>query len=122
MHRQAGAPMTNIQSPLGTAPDLCKNVSLQCYLVATVIHIQALRRQTCVYVHILFIIQRQQSVKTNKKNGTAVNEACQTFGSSNLGYIQWRTECEGGGGSNPPPRNSEDPATLCQTQSDSENC
>jgi hypothetical protein len=27
-HRQAGAPMINIQSTLPTAPDLCKNVSL----------------------------------------------------------------------------------------------
>ena len=26
-HRQAGAPMINIQSTLRTAPDLCKNVS-----------------------------------------------------------------------------------------------
>jgi len=69
LHRQDGAPMINIQSPLGTAPDLCKNDSLQCYLVATVIHIQDLRRQKCVYVHILFIIQRQQPVNRNKKIG-----------------------------------------------------
>jgi len=27
-HRQAGAPLLNIQSTLRTAPDLCKNVSL----------------------------------------------------------------------------------------------
>jgi hypothetical protein len=87
LHRQNGAPIINIQSPLGTAPDLCKNVSLQCYLVATVIHVQALRRQTCVYVHILFIMQRQQSVKRNKKNWTAVNNACHTLVSSYLGYI-----------------------------------
>jgi hypothetical protein len=80
-------PTINIQSPLGTAPDLCKNVSLQCYLLATVIHIQDLGRQTCVCVHILFIIQRQQSVKINKKNWTAVNDACHTFGSSDLGCI-----------------------------------
>jgi len=79
--------MINIQSTLGTAPDLYKNVSLQRYLIATVIHIQALRRQTCVYVHILFIIQRQQSVKRNKKNGTAVNDVCHKFASSDLGYI-----------------------------------
>jgi len=28
IHRQAGAPMINIQSTLRTAPNLCKNVSL----------------------------------------------------------------------------------------------
>jgi len=87
LHRQDGAPIINIHSPLGTAPDLRKNVSLPCYLIATVIQIQALRRQTCVYVHTLFIIQRQQSVKRNKKNWTAVNDACHTVGSSDLGYI-----------------------------------
>jgi hypothetical protein len=79
--------MINTQSPLGTAPDLCKNVSLQCYLVATVIHKQALRKQTCVYVHILCIIQRQQSVRRNKKKGTTANDACHTFGIFDLGYI-----------------------------------
>jgi len=90
LHRQGGAPVTNIKSPLGTAPDLCKNVSVQCYLVATVIHTQALRRQMRVYVHILIIIQRQQYVKINKKSGTAVNDECHTFGSSDLGYIPKR--------------------------------
>jgi hypothetical protein len=32
---------------------LCTNVSLKCYLVATVIHIQSVRSQICVYIHIL---------------------------------------------------------------------
>ena len=41
--------MINIQSTLRTAPDLCKNGSLQCCLVATVIHIQSVRSQICVY-------------------------------------------------------------------------
>jgi hypothetical protein len=49
--RQAGTRTINIQSTLRTAPDLCKNVLLQCYLVATVIHIQSLRSQICVYIH-----------------------------------------------------------------------
>jgi hypothetical protein len=40
-HRQAGAPMINIQSTLRNA----QNVSLQFYLVTTVIHIQSLRSQ-----------------------------------------------------------------------------
>ena len=32
--------------------DWCKNVLLQCYLVATVIHIQSVRCQKCVYINI----------------------------------------------------------------------
>jgi hypothetical protein len=39
------------------------------------------------YVHILITKQRQHSVKTNKKNGTAGNDVCHTFDSSDLGYI-----------------------------------
>jgi hypothetical protein len=33
--------------------DLCKSVSLQFYLVATLIHIQSVRSQICVCVHML---------------------------------------------------------------------
>ena len=51
-HRQTGAPAINIQSTLRIAPDLCKNVYLTCYLVATVIHIQSVLSQTCVYTDI----------------------------------------------------------------------
>ena len=52
-----------VQSPPGRRPndkyplntwhrsDLCSNVSLQCYLVATVIHIQSLRSQISVYIY-----------------------------------------------------------------------
>ena len=49
-HHQAGGPMINNQSTLRTAPDWCKNVSLQYYLV---IHIQSLGNQivcACVCV------------------------------------------------------------------------
>jgi hypothetical protein len=49
-HRQTGDPMINIQSTLRTATGLCKNVSLQCYLIATVIRIQSVRCQMCVCV------------------------------------------------------------------------
>jgi len=45
--------MINIQLTLSTNPDLCKNVSLQHYLVAAVIHIQSLRRQF-VHIHTYF--------------------------------------------------------------------
>jgi hypothetical protein len=38
-------------STLRTASCLCKNVSVQCCLVATVIHIQSVRSQKCVYLH-----------------------------------------------------------------------
>jgi hypothetical protein len=43
--RQAGNPTINIQSALRTAPYLCKNVSLQCYLVVTVIHTTVTHRR-----------------------------------------------------------------------------
>jgi len=43
----------NAKHPVNTSHrfDLCKNVSLQCYLVATVIHIQSVH--VCVYIHIV---------------------------------------------------------------------
>jgi len=46
-----------VQSTFRTGPDLCKNVSLQYYLVATVIHIQSLHSQICVYTRIFFTIE-----------------------------------------------------------------
>jgi hypothetical protein len=49
-HHQTGAPTINIQSTFRTASDLCKNVSLQCYFLATAVHIQSVRCQTCVHV------------------------------------------------------------------------
>jgi hypothetical protein len=48
-HRQAGAPVINIESKPRTASGLCS----QCYLVAKVIHLQSLSSLVCVYVHIL---------------------------------------------------------------------
>jgi len=42
--------MINIQSTLRTAPDLCKYVSLHCYLVATVIHTVCTQSGMCVCV------------------------------------------------------------------------
>ena len=57
-HRQAGAPVVDIQSTNRSALSLCINASLQCYLAAKVIHLQSLRIQTCVclYIHIFFTI------------------------------------------------------------------
>ena len=49
-HRHTGAPTINIQSTFRTAPDLCKNISMQCYLVAMVIHIQSVG--SCIYVYV----------------------------------------------------------------------
>ena len=48
------APQRQISCPVSTAhrSDLCKNVSLQCHLVATVIHTPSVRSQTCVHIHI----------------------------------------------------------------------
>ena len=70
--------MINFQSTLRTAPESCKNVSLQCYLVATVIHIQSQCSQICVRIHIFFTVWRHWSDKRNKKKtGTSVNAVCQ---------------------------------------------
>ena len=44
--------MTNIQLTLRTAPYLCKNVSLQYCLVATVNRKQSLNSYLCVYIYI----------------------------------------------------------------------
>jgi hypothetical protein len=77
---QTGAPTIY---PVNTShrSDLCKNVSLQCYLVATVIHIQSVRSQICVcihiHIHMFFTIWRRWSGKRNKRIGTTVNAACQ---------------------------------------------
>jgi len=68
-HRQTCALTINIKSTLRTAPNLCKNVSLQCYLVAKVIHVQSVRCQICVYEHMLRTIWRLCT-------GTALNAAC----------------------------------------------
>jgi len=60
--------------------DLCKNVSLRCYLVATVIHIQPVHRY--VYAYTYCSRQRLWSGKRNTKIGTAVNAVCH-FGHAN---------------------------------------
>ena len=68
------------QTTLPTAPDLCKNVSvgLSYYVVATVIHIQFLRSQICVYIdiHIRHNIETVVGQRKGKITGTAVNAAC----------------------------------------------
>jgi hypothetical protein len=48
----AGFPTINIQSSLRIAPHLCKRVSLQCYLVVTLMRIQSIRSQVCVHTYI----------------------------------------------------------------------
>ena len=55
-----------VQSNFRTSPDLCKHVSLQCYLVATVIHINPYKaKYVCTYAYSL--IQRCCSDKRNEK-------------------------------------------------------
>ena len=70
--------MKNIQSTLRTAPDLCKNISL-CRLVETVIHIESVRSEICVYIythtHILRTIETPVGQK-KQKFGTAVKAEC----------------------------------------------
>ena len=48
--------------------DLCENISLQCCLVATVIHMQAVRnRYVCICTHVLHSKERRWLGKINKK-------------------------------------------------------
>ena len=108
----------NDKQPVKTSQrsDLCKNVLLQCYLVATVIHIQSVRSHICVYVHTFFTIHRRWSGKGKKKKkiGTAVNvvyqvnlsacqgnlaachigHVCHSFGRPSLVYIRNSTESD----------------------------
>jgi hypothetical protein len=93
--RQAGTPTTNIQSTLSPSPDLCsKSVSLQCYLVATVIHIQSVRSQMCVCVcthtHTHILNNMETLVGQNNKHGTAVNAACQGILSACRFGLAWQ--------------------------------
>jgi len=76
--------MITIKSTLRTAPDLCKNVSLQCYLVATVIHIPSVHVQLCVCIHILHNMKTMFGQKNYKQIDTAENAACQRFASPDL--------------------------------------
>ena len=49
----AGTPVINIQATLRTAPEFCLKIFYsQCYLVATVIHIQSLKSDMCVFTRI----------------------------------------------------------------------
>ena len=68
-----------------TQPDVCvciyTNVSPQCHLVTTVIHVQSVRSQTCVcvcvYIYTCSAQYRDAGVtKEMKRTGTAVNAAC----------------------------------------------
>ena len=56
--------MINMQSTLSIAPDFCKNVSLRCYLAATVVHTQSVRSQISAYIDIFFTIWRHWTGKT----------------------------------------------------------
>jgi len=74
-------PTINIQSTLPTASDLCKNVLLQCYLLATVTHVQS---DVCNY----YFIQYRDAgrAKGIKIIGTAVNAACR-FGHARRRFV-----------------------------------
>jgi hypothetical protein len=45
-------PKGNIQSTIRNAPDLRESVSVHCYLVATIIHIQSVHIQICACVSV----------------------------------------------------------------------
>ena len=83
------APHRQISYPVSTShrSDLCKNVSLQCHLVATVIHRPSVSSQTCGHIHMLFTIREAGRAKERKKIGTAVNAACQgNLSACHFGY------------------------------------
>jgi hypothetical protein len=73
-HRHTGAPLRNIQATLRTVPELCKNVLLQYYLVATVIHTQS-SRVTFVYMFTYSSSIEKLVGLQECKNGTTVNAA-----------------------------------------------
>lgn len=80
--RQTGASTINIQSTLRIAPDLCKIVSLQFYLVATVVHIQPLvsRIHTLVLHNIeTLVFQRNKHIDTAVNSKCHVGNACHSF-------------------------------------------
>jgi hypothetical protein len=56
----------NDKYPVNTShrSDLCKNISLHCYLVTTVIHIQSLCSQMCVYIYIYIYTYVLQNIET----------------------------------------------------------
>jgi hypothetical protein len=68
-HRQFSAPVINIQSTLRTASDLCKPFHTQYDLVVTVIHIQSLRSQICVFTHTVFTVWKSRLGKRNTNLG-----------------------------------------------------
>ena len=85
---RSGTKCGSNQSPPGRRPNdkypvntshrsvLRKNVSLQCYLVATVIYLQSVRSQICIYMYTHSSLYRDVGrAKKNKNFGTAVNEA-----------------------------------------------
>ena len=83
------APHRQISYPVSTShrSDLCKNVSLQCYVVATVIHRPSVSSQTCGHIHMLFTIREAGRAKEMKKIGAALNAAYQGYLSAcNFGY------------------------------------
>jgi hypothetical protein len=77
-YHHSGAPVINYSVNPSYSPRFVQKIfHSQCYLVATVIHIQSLHSQICVHIHMFFTTERRWSDKRNKKKiGTAVNAAC----------------------------------------------
>ena len=55
-------------------PDLYKNISLQCYLVATVIHIQSVRSQIYIYIYICALILHNMETLVGLKRNTKLGQ------------------------------------------------
>jgi hypothetical protein len=76
-HRQASAPLTNIQSTFHTSPNLCENVP--CALLfgnSGKSHTICTQQGTCIYTHILHNTGAGQAEEI-KIAETAVNGTCQ---------------------------------------------
>jgi len=90
----------NDKYPVNTShrSDLCKNVSLQCCLVLTLIHTQSDTVTcvcVCVYMHVLHNVETWVAGRTNerkKRSGTAVNAACD-FGHACYKFDSPAVEC-----------------------------
>ena len=63
----------NDKYPVNTShrSDLCKYVSLQCSLVATIIHTQSVHRYVCIYTHIVHSIETVVRQKKLKKRDSS---------------------------------------------------
>jgi len=70
--------MINIQSTLRTATDLCKNAALtDSFGSNDNSYTFSMHSDVCVYIHMFFTIETLIGQEKYKRNGIAMNAACQ---------------------------------------------